>query len=88
KAIDSEGNEITPLGGANVVPSVSYIQPADQADLDKVIQEARLKSGRLPTKAVFNKREGSWLSILIWFNVGFLAMILLFLGYRKFVSRS
>ncbi|MFH1300949.1 MAG: hypothetical protein ABIK07_07780, partial [Planctomycetota bacterium] len=82
-ALDRNGNEIPVPGDSNV----SYIQPADQADLEQVIREARLESGYRPTKDLFDKREGSGLTLLVWLNVGVLVMILLFLGYRKFASR-
>ncbi|WP_417393244.1 hypothetical protein [Gimesia sp.] len=84
RALDSNGKEIAVPGDSNV----SYIQPADHSDLEQVIQEARLESGQIPAKNVLTKGKGIWFSILIWFNVGFLVMILLFVGYRKFVSRA
>lgn len=46
-AIDPTGKEVTPKTyEPNQVPAISYIQPANKADLKKAIREAQLEAGK------------------------------------------
>ncbi|MEQ8856530.1 hypothetical protein [Gimesia sp.] len=84
---DSDGNKLTP-SDKNVTPSVSYIQPADQSDLDQVIQKARLKDASKSKESLTEPKRSKLNSIIIWFNVGFIIMILIFVFYKKYFSRA
>jgi len=86
--LDSNGKEVALSRDKNTIPSISYLQPADQADLDQVIQEARLKKPQRANKEMLTSKKSSWFGPLIWFNIGFLTIFMLYWCYRKIVSHN
>ncbi len=68
--------------GDNVVPSVSYTQPANARDLDRVVREAQEEAGRAG-RELRTQPANYFRSTLLWFNVGVLAVLVLTVVLRR-----
>jgi|GEM_PF-5582772 len=72
-----------------IVPSVSYVQPADRADLEKVVRDAQRQSGRIGENPFDDKPKHS--GVVRWLvavNLGILVFIVGVIAYRRVRARN
>lgn len=81
--LDAKGQPASfPKLTSNEIPSVSYIQPADPKDLEKVVADARQDAGARSPELV-----GGFRGLLVWFTIGMVAAVTLAVAYRRLAAR-
>lgn len=78
--VDEQGRAVAARDEPDVIPTVNYVTPADRADLDRVIQEARVSEGR---RALDAPIKGNIVGMVLAFNAGLLAILLVGYAYRS-----